>query len=82
MKLTPNKPESNVQLLDRLMQYGCPTGALVQPFILQGIETYCRMVAAATPEEISSPLISGEAWKATGDWLQRELNKHFDKLGV
>lgn len=47
------------------MEFGCPTGALIQPFVIQAIESYSKQVIAAGPAHFDSDLLSGEAWVAT-----------------
>ena len=73
----PRRPrETNIELVARIMDF-CPTGPLVQPFVLHALETYCKMVDKATIEELSNGLFSGETWKATGAWVDAELAKHY-----
>lgn len=69
--------ETNEQFLARIMNRGCPTGLMIQMFVMSGLEQYCRMVAEADVSEFDNPMVNGAAWKRTGAWLQGELDKHY-----
>lgn len=66
------KPETNIDFVKRLMNYS-PTGAMSQMFIIAAIDNYSKAIAEAPPME--HPMINGEAWKRTGEWIQEELEK-------
>lgn len=75
------KLETNTQFIDRIMNFGCPTGALIQPFVIQALQVYSKMVSEATQEELpdddGESFVVGSAWRATAAWLQTELEKKY-----
>lgn len=73
------KHESNCEFLDRIMNFGCPTGALIQAFVMQAIEQYARNVIAAPPESMDSPIMSGATWQKTAKFALAEIEKHFER---
>ena len=73
------KRETNTEFLARVMDFGCPTGPLVQPFVLYAVEFYCKAVSQTDVAKLDNGLFSGEAWKATGAWLESELAKHYGR---
>jgi len=76
MKLAP-KHETNDEFVQRVMNFGCPTGALIQAFIIQAMTTYSNMVIHAGPAACESPLLSGEAWVGTANWLKQQLDSKY-----
>lgn len=73
------KRETNTEFLSRIMTFGCPTGPLVQPFIMYAVEYYAQAVSRVDVAELDNGLFSGEDWKATGAWLESELAKHYGR---
>lgn len=73
------KLETNTEFIARVMEFGCPTGPLVQPFIMYAVEYYAQAVSRVDAAELDNGLFSGEAWKATGAWLESELAKHYGR---
>ena len=67
--------ETNVEFVTRIMEYGCPTGALVQPFIIEAIRRYAAECAVNPIPE--NGLISPEAWMETAQWITSELEKKY-----
>lgn len=57
----PVNPRTNIEFVSDLMAYSAH-GALIQAFVLQALEQYATRVAAATPEALDTPLVSGRAW--------------------
>lgn len=76
------KREDNIAFINRIMSFGCPTGPLIQPFIIVALEKYAESVAAADAADMDSAVLSGEAWKATGEWLNAEIKARFAKAGL
>ena len=74
------KIENNDEFVMRLMTFGCPTGALVQPFIMQAIEYYAAKCIELGPETFESGLLSGEAWVATAKHVKEELDKRYQRV--
>jgi hypothetical protein len=54
-------------------------GALMQVFILQGLEQYAKSVAAKTPEQLDSPMVNGRAWHGCATELIQAINEHFER---
>lgn len=71
------KHETNEEFIVRIMNWGCPTGALVQPFIIQALTTYANMVITAGPKECDSSMLSGKAWVATAEFVKKELDAKY-----
>lgn len=69
--------ETNTEFITRIMEVGCPTGALIQPFVIEALTRYAQQVAES-PAIADTALLSGEAWKETGEWLLSEINKRYD----
>lgn len=72
-----SKFETNEEFLSRIMNFGCPTGALIQPFVIQALTVFSKMVIAAGEDECDTPLVCGEAWVNTAKWLKEELDKKY-----
>lgn len=73
--------ETNEEFMSRIMSYGCPTGALVQPFVLEGLRVYCEMFLLHGKQDWPEHgLISYDAWEATAKWLKEELEKKHDQV--
>ena len=67
--------ETNEEFIVRIMNYGCPTGALIQPFIIEALTQYsARCSVEPIPE---NGLIDPEAWMETAHWLKEELEKKY-----
>lgn len=67
--------ETNEEFIARVMNYGCPTGALIQPFIIEALTQYAaRCSVEPIPE---NGLIDPEAWMETAQWLKSELGKKY-----
>jgi hypothetical protein len=73
------KYETNEEFLSRIMTYGCPTGSLIQSFVVQALTTYTDMVITAGPEQFSSSFLNGDAWTDTAEWLKQELDKKYGR---
>ena len=71
--------ETNVDFLTRVSEWGCPTGPLVQPFIMHAIEHYCDEVLKHDASAFDTPFLSGEAWLKTAQWCKGEFNKRYAK---
>lgn len=72
-----NVHETNEQFIARIMSFGCPTGPLIQAFVIQALRNYAEAVSDAPAESLDSPLLSGESWKATAKWLKSELERKY-----
>lgn len=73
--IMPKKVETNVQFIERIMTQGCPTGALIQPFIIEALRRYAEAYAETPIPE--NDLLSPEAWTKTAQWLKSELEKKY-----
>lgn len=76
-----NEHETNEQFIARIMNFGCPTGPLIQAFVIQSLRKYAEAVSDAPAESLSSPMLSGESWKATAIWLKTELDRKYGGSG-
>lgn len=72
----PTKHETNEEFIVRVMNFGCPTGGLIQAFIVEALCSYAADVVTSE-ETWDNGLISSVAWKRTGQWLLDELNKKY-----
>lgn len=67
-----SRPMTNVEFVVELMQYSAH-GALIQAFVIRAIEQYAQRVAASTPQELDSALVSGHAWHGCAVEVRRKL---------
>jgi hypothetical protein len=67
-----NHRQTNVEFVVDLMEYSAH-GALIQAFVIHALEQYARRVAAATPEQLDTGLVSGHAWHGCAVEVQRKL---------
>lgn len=73
-----NGGETNAEFVDRLMNMS-KAGPLMQIFVIQALDQYSKVVAAADPDQLlSSPLVSPAAWHRCAVELQAELKKRLD----
>lgn len=70
MKRPP--PSTNVEFVTDLMAFSAH-GALIQAFVLQALDRYSQMVAAATPEALDTGFVSGRAWHGCAVEVRRKL---------
>lgn len=76
-----NEYETNEQFIVRIMNFGCPTGPLIQAFVIEALRKYAEAVSSAPAESLDSPFLSGESWKATAIWLKTELDRKYGSSG-
>ena len=70
-----NKRETNEEFIVRIMNFGCPTGALIQPFIIEALSVAAhRFSKEPIPD---GGLIDPEVWMETAQWLKSELEKKY-----
>lgn len=69
---------SNEEFMQRLMTQGCPTGALIQAFIISALDNYSKKCIEAGPKPFDSGFLNGEAWIETAKHVQAELVKNYD----
>jgi hypothetical protein len=67
--------ETNEEFVSRIMNFGCPTGALIQAFVIEALSQYCAIVEENHVPD--TPFMLGSTWKATGAWLKSELEKKY-----
>jgi hypothetical protein len=67
-----NHRQTNVEFVVDLMEYSAH-GALIQAFVIHALEQYARRVAAATPGQLDTGLVSGHAWHGCAVEVQRKL---------
>lgn len=72
--------ETNSEFIDRIMSF-CPTGALVQAFVLEALRRYAEDVADPAVQIPDTPLLSGQAWKRTGVWVLDQVEQHLKSHG-
>ncbi len=64
--------QTNVEFVTDLMEFSAH-GALIQAFVMQALDQYSKRVAAATPEELDTGLVSGHAWHGCAIEVQERL---------
>ncbi|MBB3639645.1 MULTISPECIES: hypothetical protein [Variovorax] len=77
-----NHRQSNVEFVVDLMEYS-EHGALIQAFVIHALKQYARRVAAVTPEQLDTGLVSGHAWhgcavevgRKLAQWLGEEISE-------
>jgi len=70
-----NKPQTNVQVVKRLMEYS-NHGAIMQPFVLEAIRRYAEQCIAAGPAHFDSPMLHGAAWVGCAKEARAALIEH------
>lgn len=70
-----SKIETNTEFITRIMEEGCPTGALIQPFVIEALSKYAS-ACSVTPIP-DGGLVDPEAWMETAQWLKSELEKKY-----
>lgn len=70
------KRESNTEFLTRIMNVGCPTGSLIQAFVIEALTRYSKDVLESD-NEWDNGLINSVTWSATAEWLKAELDKKY-----
>lgn len=68
--------ETNTEFLTRVMEFS-RSGALMQAFILHGLDAFARRVAALKPSECETTMVSGTAWHRCATELKAELEERF-----
>lgn len=75
MKRKQPRAETNEEFIVRIMNFGCPTGALIQPFIIEALAKYCDLIKDT--ELTANGLVEPQAWKDTAAWLRGEIDKRY-----
>jgi hypothetical protein len=71
--------ETNVQLVARIMKRA-PTGAIVQPFVLQALDQFSKAVIATPADKVpANPIIHWPAWARTAEYVLDEVTKHLER---
>jgi len=71
--------ETNEEFIQRIMTVGCPTGALVQVFVLDALEKYAMFVASSQlPTWGEDGLIDKQAWIDTAEWVLKEIQQKYE----
>lgn len=68
---------SSEEFVKRLMTGYCPTGPLVQPFVIEALSKYSEFVIKAGAKAVDSPLLNGEAWVQTAEWVKKEIDRKY-----
>lgn len=76
---TDPKKQNNVEFITHLMDFGCPTGALIQPYVMAALEDYSSRVIAAKSPESDGGFISEEAWRRTAEHVKAQLEVRYEK---
>lgn len=70
--------DTNTALLDDLMTFS-PCGPLAEIFIMHAIRHYAEQVAASTPAELDTPVLSGAAWHRCGVDIAQRMAAFYDR---
>ena len=68
--------KSNEEVIVELMNHS-KFGAIIQPFVLEGLRRYSEQVLRAQPGFMAGGLISEEAWRGCAQETVNALNEHF-----
>ncbi len=68
--------ETNIEFVKRVMEFGCPTGMMIQAFVVEALTQYSKEVLAST-EEWDNGLIDHTVWRKTAQFLKTELDKKY-----
>ena len=69
------KPETNVEFIERILTFGCPTGVMVQAMVIEALTRYVAHYAVNPIPE--NDFINPDAWMETAQWLKSELDKKY-----
>ncbi|MBK1683439.1 hypothetical protein [Rhodoferax fermentans] len=73
---TPPRPETNEEFIARVMNFGCPTGALIQSFIIEALMQYSQKVSESDAVW-DNGLLNSATCKRTAVWLLAEINAKY-----
>ena len=65
---------SNVEFVAELMQYSAH-GPLIQAFVMHALSYYAQRVAAMSPQELETSMVSGYAWHGCALEIRDKLAK-------
>ena len=68
------RPQTNVEFVADLMEHSAH-GALIQVFVIQAIDRYADLVAAAEPQDVDTPMVNGHAWRGCALEVKRKLKE-------
>jgi len=71
--------ETNEEFIQRIMTVGCPTGALVQVFVIDALEKYAMFVTSSQiPTWGADGIIEKQAWIDTAAWVLKEIQQKYE----
>ena len=65
--------ETNEEFIARIMSWGCPTGPMIQMFVIEALGAYCAHIKEVGTGWPDTYVISPKAWETTAEWLGEEL---------
>ena len=71
--------QNNIEFITHLMDFGCPTGALIQPYVMAALEDYSARVIAAKSPETENGFVSEAAWRRTAEHVKEQLDARYKK---
>ena len=71
--------QNNIEFITHLMNFGCPTGALIQPYVVAALEDYSERVIAAKAPETEDGFVSEAAWRRTAEHVKEQLDARYKK---
>lgn len=72
------KRKTNIEFVNSIMEFS-RHGAMAQVFVMQAIENYAKAVAAATPEQLDTPVVSGHVWHGCATEILAKLSEHYER---
>ncbi|MFV0678185.1 hypothetical protein [Variovorax sp. tm] len=71
---------TNVEFIVELMERSA-YGALIQAFVIHGLDRYAQRVIAAAPESLHTGLVSGHAWRGCALEVRWKLAQRLGEEG-
>lgn len=76
-----HRVRTNTEVLFELMNYS-QHGALMQGFVMTGLEQYARGLLAAEKPEDWPEMLSWEAWRGCAEELTKAFDNHFNRTVI
>lgn len=76
---TDPKAQTNEEFLVHLLNFGCPTGALIQPFVMTALEDYSKRVISEPQVEVVNSFVAAGAWHRTAEHVKSQLDAKYKK---
>ena len=70
-------PMTNTGFVVDLMENHCPTGAMVQMLVIEGLGRYSELVLSETTEIKNTAFVSAKAWRRTAEHVKAKIDARY-----